>query len=93
MWLHYNGKPNKIRIDREKHLKYSVTDFEDENEPVAFNNNIIGNYSANSFLGNFNAHKSPFLDISITSQIENFSQTKSSKCINLVDKPLVKYLF
>lgn len=71
-------------------MTYTVTDFEDENDPTTFNNNIIGNYSAESFLGNFNAQKSPFLDNSITSYIENFSQTNSSRCRNLVDKPLVK---
>lgn len=92
MWLPYNGNPNQIIIGREKHLTYSVTDFEDENELVDFNNNI-GNYSAESFLGKFNAQKLCFLDNSVTSQNENFSQTDSSKCINLVDKPLVKSLF
>ena len=61
MWLPYSGKPNQIIFDREKHMKYSVTDFEDENEPAAFTNNILGNYSLESFLCNFNAQKSLFL--------------------------------
>lgn len=55
MWLIYNGKPNQIRIDHEKHLTHTVTKFEEENEPIAFNNNILGNYLAESFFGNFNA--------------------------------------
>ena len=62
MWLPYNGKPNQIKVERERHQKYIVTELEGENEPVAYNNNIIGNYSVDSFLGNFNAHTSPFLE-------------------------------
>jgi len=93
MWISYNGKPNQISIDREKHLKYTVTKPEGENEPIAYNNNIIGNYSIESFLGNFNAQNSPFLENSVKSQIENYSQTDSSKCTNFVDKPIVNYVF
>ena len=45
MWLPYSGKPNQIRFDRDlKHMKYSVTDIGEENKPIAFNNNILGNY-------------------------------------------------
>eukprot|EP00253_Pinus_taeda_P003804 PITA_03804 len=42
MWLPYNGKPNQIRVDHEKHQKYIVTKLEGENEPVMYSNNIIG---------------------------------------------------
>lgn len=67
-------------------MKYTVTDLEGLNEPVAFTNNIIGNYSAKSFLGSFNAQRSPFPDNVVVSQIEKISQTDASKCVNLVDK-------
>eukprot|EP00253_Pinus_taeda_P006092 PITA_06092 len=60
MWLPYNGKPNQIKIDREKHMTHTVTEFEQENQPIAFNNNILGNYSSESFFGNFTAQPSPF---------------------------------
>ena len=70
-----------------------MTNFEEENEPIVFTNNILGNYYVESFLGNFNAHQSLFLINSITSQIKNFPQSDSSKCVNIVEKPLVKYLF
>jgi len=93
MWLPYNGKPNKIWVNCEKHWKYIVTELEGENELIACNNNIIGNYSVESFLGNFNAYTSPFLENYITSQIKNYSQTYSSKCINFVNKPVVNSLF
>ena len=62
MWLPHNGKPNQTRVDREKFMKYTATDLEGSNEPISFTNNIIGNYSAELFLGSFNAQRSPFLD-------------------------------
>ena len=93
MWLPYNGKPNQIRVDREKHQNYIVIELEGENEPMAYSNNIIGNYSVESFLGNFNAYTSPFLENSVLSQIENFSQIDTSRCINFIDKPINKTLF
>ena len=72
MWLPYNGKPNQIRVDREKHMKYSVTDLGEENEPIAFNKNILGNYSADSFLGNFNAQVHVFQSILLTHKYKFF---------------------
>ena len=58
-----------------------------------YSNNIIGNYSVESFLGNFNAYTSPFLENFVVSQVENFSRTYTSKCVNFVDKPIVISLF
>lgn len=60
---------------------------------MAYNSNIIGNYSLGSFLENSNAHTSPYLEHSILSQVENLSQTDSSKCINFIDSPVNKSLF
>jgi len=60
---------------------------------VIFTNNILGNYYLNAFLGNFNAQESPFEVDSITSQVENFLQTDSYRCVNILDKPIVKSLF
>ena len=74
MWLPYNGKPNQIRVDREKLVKHTVTELEVPNEPVIFTNNIIGNYSDESFLGSFNAQISPFPKNTVTSQVDFFSQ-------------------
>jgi len=93
MRLPYNGKMNQISVDCENFLKYIVTEPEGENEPIAYNRNIIGNYSVESFLSNFNAHTSPFLENFVTSQVKNYSQIDSSECINFVDKPVVKSLF
>ena len=68
-------------------------ELEGENEPVAYNSSIIGNYSVDSFLGNFNAHVSPYLEHSVLSQVEKFSRTDSLKCINFLDSPINKSLF
>ena len=78
-------------------MMHTVTEFEQSNEPVAFNNNILGGYSAESFLGNFEAPQSPFSVNTFVSQIENFSQSDSSRIVNIsnviVDNPIDKYLF
>lgn len=86
MWLPYKRKPNQIKIDREKHMTHTVTEFEQENQPIAFNNNILGNYSSKSFFGNFTAQPSPFSVNNFTSQIENFSQTDTLKCVKIVEE-------
>jgi len=74
-------------------MKYTVINLEGSNEPVAFTNNVIGNYSAESSLGSFNAQTSPFLNNVVVSQINFFSQTNASKCLNLVDKVSNNSLF
>lgn len=91
MWLPYNGKPNQIRVDRDNHMKHSVTDFDEENERIVFSNNILGNYSFESFFENFLAQTSPFLFDSVSSQIKNYSKTDSYKCINIVDNIVNKH--
>jgi hypothetical protein len=49
LWLPYNGKPNQIRVNMEKHMKHNVIDLDGENEPMAFANSVIGNYSTDSY--------------------------------------------
>jgi len=66
-------------------MKYYVTDLNEENEIVAFTNNILENYFSESFLGSFPAQCSPFPVDYVSSQTENFSQTNASSCINIVE--------
>jgi len=73
LWIPYNGKPNQILVNREKHMKHNVTDLDRENEPMDFANIIVGNYSIDSYFGNFNAQASPFQPMDHSSEIENFS--------------------
>ena len=53
-------------------MTHTVTEFDQENQPIAFNNNILGNYSFESLFGNFNAQSSPFSVNSFKSPIEYF---------------------
>jgi len=41
LWLPFNGKINKIGIDRERYMKHVVIDLNDPNEPVVSNNSIL----------------------------------------------------
>jgi len=93
MWFPHNGKPHQIRVDHEKLMKYIVTDLQGSIEPVEFTNKIIRNYLPKSFLGSFNGQRSPFPDNVIESQIEMFSQTDASKCVDVVDKIVYNSIF
>lgn len=48
-WSHLllplKGKGDMLRIDRERYMKYVVTELNGPNEPVMFTNSILGNYS------------------------------------------------
>ena len=41
LWLPYKGSRNQIKILREPHMKYNVTQLEQKNEPV---DSVFGNY-------------------------------------------------
>jgi hypothetical protein len=69
IWLPYNGQPNKIKVDREHHIKHTVTYLNDPNEPIMFNNCILGNYCFDSFFGNFHCKTSPFVESCLQSKI------------------------
>jgi hypothetical protein len=73
-------------------MKHNVTDLDGENEPVDFANSIVGNYSIDSFFGNFNAQISPFQPTVKNSEIEKISQTDFSHCINFVDNSVNSYV-
>ena len=62
LWLPHNGLPNKIRIDRERYMKHTVTELDDSNEPVLFTDTIMGNYMVDSFFGNLEAETSSIPD-------------------------------
>ncbi len=62
LWLPYEGHPNKIRIDREIYMKYTVTQINDSNQPVLQTDDILGNYGFDTFFGNFQVEKSAFSD-------------------------------
>lgn len=74
-------------------MKYSITNFDEGNEPIVFTHNILGSYSFEYFFDNFQAQESPFLVDYVSSQIENFSQTDSSKFINILENLVISMIF
>jgi ribonuclease HI len=74
LWLPLKGYKNMIRIDRERYLKHTVTDLETLNEPSSTDFPVLGNYSCDSYFGNF----SPLLsDVPLTQNSEMVFQEKS----------------
>jgi hypothetical protein len=75
LWLPLKVHKNMIRIDRERYLKHTVTDLDTLNEPSSRDFPVLGNYSCDSYFGNF----SPFLsDVPLTQNSEIVFQEKSS---------------
>ena len=53
LWLPYNNYQNKIKVMREPHMKYNVTQLEGKNEPVNFSHSVLGNYFIELEPGNY----------------------------------------
>jgi hypothetical protein len=85
LWLPYNGKMNQIRIDRERYMKHVVTDLNDLNELVMFNHSILGNYSYETFFGNFTVEPSSLMESDTQSEILHCTQIIEPNC-NIVDQ-------
>ena len=62
LWISHNGRPNKIRIDRERYMKHTITELDDSNESVLFTDTIMGNYMVDSFFGDLEAETSSVQD-------------------------------
>ena len=52
LWLPYKGSPNQIKIMREPHMKYNVTQLDGKNVPV---DSVLGNYFLELEPGNYQA--------------------------------------
>jgi hypothetical protein len=59
LWLPFKGQPNKIKVERERYMKHTVTDLNDPNELVMFSNSILGNLYFETFFGELEAEISP----------------------------------
>jgi hypothetical protein len=55
LWLPENGKPNKIRVNRERYLKFTVTDLNDPNEPYTPPADSPEVQGMDTYFGNFTA--------------------------------------
>jgi hypothetical protein len=49
MWLPLNGQPNKLRINKEHYMKYTVTSLNGPNEPMGINESLDGNKHMDMF--------------------------------------------
>jgi hypothetical protein len=86
LWLPENGQPNKIRINRERYLKYTVTDLNDPNEPFTTAVNTIEAQGMNTFFGNFMTEISSITDPEQQSEISAYTQMTTLKSKpNIVD--------
>jgi ribonuclease HI len=78
LWLPENGKPNKIRVNRERYLKFTVTDLNDPNEPYTPPADSPEVQGMDTYFGNFTAEVSPINDPQQQSEIKAFTQPTAS---------------
>jgi hypothetical protein len=77
LWLPENGQPNRIRINRERYLKHTVTDLNDANEPFTASANSFEMQGMNTFFGNFMTEISPITDPGQQSEVMTYTQTSA----------------
>jgi ribonuclease HI len=78
LWLPENGKTNKIRVNRERYLKFTVTDLNDFNEPYTPPTDSPEVQGMDTYFGNFMAEVSPINDPQQQSEIKAFTQPTAS---------------
>jgi ribonuclease HI len=78
LWLPENGKPNKIRVNRERYLKFTVTDLNDPNEPYTPSADSPEVQGMDTFFGNFMAEASPIINPEQQSEIVAYMQPTAS---------------
>jgi hypothetical protein len=71
LWFPLKGHMNMIKINRERYLKHMVTDLKTLNKPSSIDFPVVGNYSCDSYFGNF----SPLsFDVPLTQKSEMIFQ-------------------
>jgi ribonuclease HI len=78
LWLPENGKPNKIRVNHEHYLKFTVTDLNDPNEPYSPPANSPEVQGMDTFFKNFMAKVSPINNPQQQSEIIAYVQPTAS---------------
>jgi ribonuclease HI len=78
LWLPENGKPNKIKVNRERYLKFTVTDLNDPNEPYTPSADSPEVQGMDTFFGNFMAEASPITNPEQQSEIVAYMQPTAS---------------
>ena len=85
MWLPFNNVQNQIKVLREPHMKYNVTQLEGKNEPVNFSSSVLGNYYLELEPRNYQAEEAN-CESDTQSDLLQFSQIDDMDCnvVNLV---------
>jgi hypothetical protein len=78
LWLPENGKPNRIKVNRERYLKFTVTDLNDPNEPFTPSANSPEIQGMDTFFGNFMAETSTITNPEQQSEIMTYMQSTVS---------------
>jgi ribonuclease HI len=78
LWLPENGKPNKIRVNRERYLKFTVTDLNDPNEPYTPSADTPKFQGMDTFFSKFTAEVSPITNLEQQSKIMAYMQPIAS---------------
>ena len=78
LWLPETDKPNKIRVNRECYLKFTVTDLNDPNEPYTPPTDSPEVQGMDTFFGNFMAEISPINNLEQQSEILACTQPTTS---------------
>jgi ribonuclease HI len=74
LWIPENDKPNKIRVNRERYLKFTVTDLNDPNEPFTPSADSPEVQGMDTFFGIFIAEVSPIINLEQQSEIVAYTQ-------------------
>jgi hypothetical protein len=87
LWLPVNGHTNKLRINRERYLKYIVTNINDSNEPFVPSVNALEIQDMNTFFGNFVAEVYTIADLNQQYEISICTPVLASKHdVNIVNR-------
>ena len=78
LWLPDNGNPNKIKVNRERYLNFTVTDLNDPNEPFTPSADSPEVQGMDTFFGNFMAEASPIINLEQQSEIIAYVQPTAS---------------
>jgi hypothetical protein len=78
LWLPDNDKPNKIKVNRERYLKFTVTDLNDPNEPFTPYDDSPEVQGMDTFFGNFMAEASAVTNPEQQSDIVAYMQPTTS---------------
>jgi hypothetical protein len=72
LWLPENGKTNKIRVNSERYLKFTVMDLNDPNEPYTPPADSPEVQGMDTYFGNFMAKVSPIKNLEQQSEIISY---------------------